>query len=350
MQQVDFMKTKDLGFKSENIISTAIFKDRSLGNKYETLKIELMQNPNVIDVAGFSVTPGIYPGYEIKFNPEGVTDEEGVNMMSLDVGYGYFSFFDIPIVQGREFSTEYGADSAGTVLINEKAAEFLGWDEPLGKEIKSERNGISATVIGVVKNYHAGNLREEIKPVVFTLMRSPAYVAVKTHPGSGPEVKEHIEKVINTFAPQLIVWSSFLDDTIANLYYTEERTGKIYRYSSLLSIVLACLGLFGLASFTAESRIKEIGIRKVMGASVFGIVRMISFDLVKLVLISNIIAWPVAWYFLKNWLMNFAYRININIGVFTLAAVAAVIIALATISAQTIKAAVANPVDSLRHE
>ncbi|MCP4725771.1 MAG: FtsX-like permease family protein [bacterium] len=350
LNQIDYLQNKDLGFEKDNIYTVSLYKDNNLRDRIETIKAEMLQNPDIIDVMAAFTFPGLFSGIEMKFSPEGFQSEDGVNMEWLDISYDYLDFFGITVVEGRNFMREMATDTVEAVLVNEKAVEDLGWKSPLGKFIDSRE--ISGKVIGVVKNFHTGPLYEEIKPTVFSLKRLPiSELFIKYRDGTDEKALiEYAGSVLNKFAPQLIVWGSYFEETLNNKYKKEDRTGNVYKFSSFLSIFLACLGLYGLASFTVENRKKEIGIRKVLGASVSTVIKLISIDFVKLVVIANVIAWPTAYVIMSKWLESFPYRIEITIMYFLLPAVIAVAITLFTVSFQSVKAALINPVNSLRNE
>jgi putative ABC transport system permease protein len=258
------------------------------------------------------------------------------------------------MIKGRGFSKEFGSDSTA-VIINETFAALLGYDEPVGKSLYvpsdlQSREVVPYKIIGVVKNFHFESLRKIIGPVCFRLGRSTGSALFKINTGDIKNLVSQTENQWKAMAPGMPFSYRFLDEAFDQMYRTEQRTGKVAMIFSLLAIVIACLGLFGLATFMAEQRTKEIGIRKVLGASVNNVLTLLSKDFVKLVLIAFVVAAPVAWWGMNKWLQDFTYRVNINWWVFALAGVAALMIALLTVSFQAIKAAIANPVKSLRTE
>jgi putative ABC transport system permease protein len=246
---------------------------------------------------------------------------------------------------GRFYSREFISDDANFVL-NESAIKRMDLNEPIGKRLTI--NGKTGTIIGVVKDYHGGSLRNFIQPKVISL-RNGFFVCVK-YSGSEQEIVSYLEQKWKKFVPGHPFRYQFLDESIENLYTTERKIGKIFGYFSGLAIFIACLGLFGLASFMAERRTKEIGIRKVLGAKVAGIVLLLSGEFTLWVLIANIISWPVAYWAASQWLQGFSYRINLGWEPFVLSAMVVLVISILTVSYQAIKAAVANPVESLRCE
>ncbi|MGH7600667.1 MAG: ABC transporter permease, partial [bacterium] len=235
-------------------------------------------------------------------------------------------------------------------LINQAAAKALGWNEPLGKRL-SMGNFYQGPVVGVVEDFHFESFHHEVKPILFMFNRGwPSYLAVRLRPGNVAAGIAEIQKLWKEFVPNTPLQYSFLDQEYQKLYDGEQRVAQIFITFSVLAILIACLGLFGLASFMAEQRTKEIGVRKVLGATVSGIVGLLSKDFVKLVLVGFIVATPLAYFAMQRWLQDFAYRIEIDWWVFALAGGIAFVIALLTVSYQALKAALANPVEALRYE
>jgi putative ABC transport system permease protein len=357
-RQLSFIRNKDLGFDKENVIRISIIKDKAFSMRSEMIKSELGQHPNILKVAVTSGSPGGYNGWPVPCVPEGFSEDNPVEMRGIRVGEEYFSFFNIDIVQGRDFSREITTDGESAVVVNETAARFLGWHHPVGKQIKSEefRSALNKTgvftVIGVVKDFHNSSLHEKIEPTVYTFFPHDHHaILLKIKPENIQETIAFIEKQWRELPTYLILNYQFLDEFFQRYRYSDDvKVSKVFTFSSILAIVLACMGLFGLASYTAERRIKEIGIRKVLGASVSNIILLLNKDFSLLVLIANVIAWPVGYYVMHRWLQDFAYRAGIAWWIFVLAAVMAFIITLLTISYQSIKAAITNPVDTLRYE
>jgi putative ABC transport system permease protein len=273
----------------------------------------------------------------------------------LSVGHGFLEALGIELKDGRDFSPEFPTDTLDAIILNETAVKQLGVPEPLlGQQIvwaEDQDTTYYAKVIGVVKDFHFTSLRLEIKPFAFVITPSRTWLfALKI---SGQDVRKTLSQIESTWAsmvPDRPFDYYFLDESIDKLYRSEQNFRTVFSSMTLLSLVIACLGLFGLAAFAAEQRTKEIGVRKVLGASVAGVIGLLSKDFVKLVLIANLIAWPIAWYAMNRWLQDFAYRVDISWWVFALAGGMALVIALLTVSTQAIKAALANPVESLRYE
>ena len=274
-------------------------------------------------------------------------------MQDWTIDYDYLPTMGMEIVKGRNFSREFGSDSTA-VIINEATAKILGYDDPIGKKIykivgHQTQETVPHIIIGVVKNFNYESLREGIAPLCMELGVSTYFASFKVQAEKIPGILSLAESKWKAMAPGMPFSYQFLDESFNDMYRNETRVGKIAFIFSLLAIVIACLGLFGLATFMAEQRTKEIGVRKVLGATVGNIVTMLSKDFLRLVFISSIFAFPLAWWFMHKWLQDFAFRINIGWWIFIFAAFIAVLIALITISFQAIKAAVANPVRALKN-
>jgi putative ABC transport system permease protein len=351
IQQLRFMNNRDLGYEKDQVITMRYYGD-GLENTYDAFYNELIKNSVVKNVGRSSRVP---TGRLL--DSQGAQIQKGDSMVSTDVviknvrvDHHFFDTYGIPMSAGRNFSKEIKSDDSLAFVLNESAVQMIGWtnDEAPGKVL--QYGGVKGQVIGVVRDFHFESLHEPIVPLVFHL--SPFFnrlsVAI-----AGKEMQAgvaHIEKTWKEFLPQRPFEYSFLSDQYRDLYEGEQKQSQLFLIFSGLAIFIASLGLFGLATFNTLQRIREIGIRKVLGASVPTILKLLSTEIVILVLIANLIAWPVAWYFMNQWLDGFAYRINMNIGIYLLAAIVAIIIALVTVSTQTIKAAMANPANTLRHE
>jgi putative ABC transport system permease protein len=354
-QQIQFMKTKQLGFNKEHVVIIPGI-DKRIQESYAGIRSQILAIPGVLDVGASSYVPGrgrIVGG----FIPEGLADGQNMTMDQLDVDFDYLPTMGIEMAAGRNFSSEMTTDPTETVLINETAARKIGWEDPVGKnfifQAEQGKSGETFTmrVIGVTKDFHMASLRQKIEPmIIFCTTRNLNVFSVRIAPENITGTMKLIESKWGEIAPNRPFDFLFLDESFDSQYRAEERVRSITLYFSFLAVFIGCLGLFGMASFTAEQRTKEIGIRKILGASVTGIVRLISREFIVLVLLSNVIAWPAAYYFLNQWLQSFAYRMQISWATFLLAGVVAVMIAVLTVSYQALKAALANPVDSLRYE
>jgi len=318
---------------------------------YQSFRNELLQSPNIVNVgASREIMGGSFSTYNIL--PEGVPEDEQWTVPVISVDYNFLPTMGIELSKGRNFSEDFPSDILGTVIINESLADLLNWDSPIGKTIVNGAPGDTlATVIGVAKDFNIKSLHQDVEPVVMYI--DPArlsYISIRVKPDNIPTTLDFIESKWADFDPGHPFEFTFLDDDIQSLYESEEIAGNLFSYFSLLAVFISCLGLFGLISFTAEQRTKEIGIRKVLGATVQGIVALLSKEFLILVAIANIAAWPIAYLVMNKWLQGFAYHIDIGIGIFVMSAVLALGIALITVSFQAVKAALTNPVDSLRYE
>jgi putative ABC transport system permease protein len=274
-------------------------------------------------------------------------------MFFICIDQDFFRTFEMSLIAGRNLSDEMGTDTSA-VIINEAAAQALGWDDPLGKEIRVLESPYRARVVGVVKDFHFQSLHEKIAPLVLGHWNNPIanidYFTARVQTVEMPATLASMQKIHEQFDQVTPFEYNFLDDRLNDFYQTDLRVGKIFGISAGLTILIACLGLFGLASFTVEQRTKEVGIRKVLGASVGGIIGLMSKDFAKLVLLANVVAGPAAYWAMNKWLGDFAYRIDLGIGIFAFAGGLALLIALLTVIMHAMKAALANPVEALRYE
>ncbi len=356
-RQLEYINNKNLGFDKENVL--IIPNAGRLGNQLAAFKQELQEQPQVINASISSGIPGrdSYGGTLYKGEPPENTDqglsitEEDQDFQNFSADYDYIETMGMELMSGRNFSSEYSSDSAA-FIINEAVARAFGWEDPVGKDIyvTGWDGQPRYQVIGVVRDYHLESLRNDIGPVVMSLGTTGQYLLVRIQPEDIRGSLAMIENKWREFAPNVPFDYSFLDDDFDFLLRDEQRFGQIVSAFTALTIFISCLGLFGLAAFAAERHTKEIGIRKVVGASVAQVVGLLSKEFLVLVLIANVIAWPVAWYAMRRWLEDFAYRIELGLGVFILAGLMALVIALVTVSWQTIRAATANPVEALRYE
>ena len=350
-RQMDYIRKKDLGFNQEHILHL-IFRGE-FGRKYEAVKQELLNHPAIVSITASNCSfvgrsNGIGMGHW-----EGKTQEGKIPMALHAVDYDFFQTFDMKLVQGRFFSREFSTDEKKNFIFNEEAIRAMGMESPLGKQVTCRvgREIQSGKIIGVVRDYHFNSLHNETRPLVFVM--APWWyrdVFVKIKPGNIAATILFLKETIMRIVPDYHFEYKFLDAEIDRLYRAEDRVGALLRYGALMVVFIACLGLFGLAAFIVEQRTKEIGIRKVLGASTTGISVMLSQEFVKWVLLANIIAWPLAYYAAHSWLHDFYYRIGISLWMFVAAGLVAMVIAVLTVSFQAVKAARSNPVDSLRYE
>jgi putative ABC transport system permease protein len=355
-KQLKHNQQMDIGLDKENLIY--ISNSQRLGKQEETFRKELLNLP---EVANATITTNIPAGgaFGDRYIPEPSDKEKNlspdISLYSYLVDEEFIPTMDIKIKQGRNFSKEFN-DSA-TVILNETAVRQAGWKNPIGQTISYPGGDYTKfTIIGVVKDFNVQSLHTPVVPFAIfhksskTYEEPFSYMAVRVKEGKTNAAIASLENKWKSFVPATPFDFGFLDQRLDKLYQSEQQSGKIFAVFSVLSIFIACLGLFGLATFSAEQRINEIGIRKVLGASVGNITGLLSKDFIRLVVIAFIIASPVAGYFMHEWLKDFAYRTNIEWWIFALAGIIAIAIAVFTVSFQAIKAAVANPVKSLRSE
>lgn len=349
--QLRYLQTKQLGFNKEQIL--IINNPGTLaGERIETFKEMLRQQAAVSQVSGSNFLPG-QRFSNIGFGAEDVKESFTLNIGVVD--YNYAQTIELEIVNGRFFDRDFKSDSVAAIL-NEKAVEILGWEDPLGKKINNwSREQGNFTVVGVVKDFHYESLHQEVRPMALFLSggyytRTERNISVRLNTADTPSAIAMIEAEWQKEASGMPFEYSFLDDDYNKLYINEQQTRKIFTIFSVLAIFIACLGLFGLASFITDQKTKEIGLRKVLGASVGRLTQMLNAIFVKWVAMASIIAWPLAWLAMNSWLQNFAYRVNQAWWMFVLAAVLALAISLLVVSMQTVKAALRNPIDSLKYE
>lgn len=353
-QQLHYMQQKSLGFDKEQI--AVIPYNSALNDKYEAFRNELLANSNFKNASRSSRIPtGRLLDAMDAYTMSGDSMRQSKTDIKLvAVDYDFMPTYGIKMAAGRNFSREYGTDTTGFVL-NESAVKALGWkssQDAVGRDFKY--GNIKGHVIGVTKDFHFENMHQSIVPLVFEMFppRISFFnnLSVKFSGNNTIAALEYLGTTWKKFLPEIPYEYTFLDENFDKLYQSEQRQGTIFTAFACIAIFIACLGLFGLSAFTITQRIKEIGVRKVLGANVGSIVALLSKDFLRLVLIAALIAFPVAWYSMNSWLKDFAYRIDIQWWVFVLAAVAATLVALLTVSYQAIKAALANPVKSLRTE
>jgi putative ABC transport system permease protein len=350
-KQLDYIQNIKLGYDKDQVL--VLPETWLLGKNQEAFHQQILQDPRVINVSVSGYLPaGSSYGNNFFIYPDNNVSQL-VKTLRYDVDYNYIATLGMKMSYGRNFSKDFGTDSTG-IILNQTAAKAFGWGQnALGKTISSrDNNGIqnSYHVIGVVKDFHFKSLHELISPLVMILSQGAGTMIVKVKTKDIAGLVSTLKKDWAELSPDGPMNYSFLDDRVNQTYEAEHKMGIILGIFSALTIFIACLGLFGLVTFTAEQRTKEIGIRKVLGAGVPGIVKLLSKDFLKLVLLAILIATPIAWWAMNKWLQDFAYRINISWWMFAIAGVVAVLIALITVSFQAIKAAIANPIKSLRTE
>jgi len=321
-------------------------REKILSSK-RAFKERLLTNPAIRGVTFLNQLPGKITNTWTWALPD---REDGIPVRVINADPDFIDLMEIEVIEGRNFSYETQTDLDYRFLINEEAVKQFGLSEPVGRTTNSGISTISFTIIGVVKDFHYNSLHTKIEPMGITWSYGTRRACIKMEGSHIQDTIQHIENVYKEFCPGFALEYSFLDETFAKQYESEKRLEKLLQYFVSLAIIISCLGLFALTAFVAEQKTKEIGIRKVLGSSKTGIFVLLSKSFAKWVLIANIISWPVAYYVLDNWLKSFAYHININIMIFVLSGLLALLIALLTVGYQAVKAASANPVDCLRYE
>lgn len=350
--QLHFMQNQELGFKKDHMLVIDFQYDEKITSHEETIKDQLTKIPGVTGASISSSIPGksnhIYP---TKLENKS-SDMQDFQLDTYFVDYDFLKQYQISVIAGRAFSKQFGSDLRETILINEAAVKSLGYSNPqevIGKRF-SQLN-VNGLVIGVVKDFHFRSFQEQVQPLMLRI--SPGFFTFLTLNVSSenmPERIQQLEKKWKELVPDLPLIYFFADEAYNKQYRDEQRFGKLFIGFAAFAILISCLGLLGLSAFSITRRTREVGIRKVMGASVSGIVGLLSIDFIKLVLVAILIASPVAWYAMNQWLLGFAYRIEISPWIFIIAGFIALIIAIATVSFQAIKAALMNPVKSVRSE
>ncbi|HLT72050.1 MAG TPA: FtsX-like permease family protein, partial [Cyclobacteriaceae bacterium] len=348
IRQLDFMNTRDLGYNKDQVVTLG----NEVGDRYEAFRNELLGNAAIRNVSRSSRVP---TGRLL--DSSGAQVQKGDSLASTDVtiknvrvDQDFFSTYDIPLVSGRNFSREIKSDDSLAFILNQNAVSMIGWteEEALGKVF--QYGGTTGQVIGVVQDFHFESLHEPIVPLVFH--QSPNYgnLSVAIASADMQQGLQHLEKVWKEFVPLNPFAYQFLSETYRQLYSSEQKQSQLFIVFSGLAIFIASLGLFGLATFNTLQRIKEIGIRKVLGASMGSILKLLTREIVLLILLANLIAWPIAWYLMDEWLSSFAYRITMGLSGYAFAGLAALLLALVTVGTQAIRAAMINPTQTLRNE
>jgi len=347
-KQLNYIRNKELGFNRQHVISLPI--NRPIAQNYQAFKTELLQNPQIAGVTSATGRPtqvgNINPVYW-----EGRGPDQYEIFKFIRVDYDYIKTFEMEIVDGRDFSRESPTDRE-CYIVNEEAVRFMKLEQPVGKLFSIWEN--QGTIIGVIKDFHSRPLHNEIEPLVITMWDNSdwafSYIFARISPENIPQTLEYVEKAWKKFSPNYPFEYLFLDDVFEQQYRADQQIGTIFKYFTILAIIISCLGIFGLAAFMAEQRTKEIGVRKVLGASVLEIVSLISKEFLILLAFANAIAWPIAYFFINRMLNNYAYRTGIALWVFLLAGASACAIAMITVSFHAVKAARTNPINALRYE
>ncbi|MEQ9591941.1 MAG: FtsX-like permease family protein [Cyclobacteriaceae bacterium] len=353
IQQLDYLNSRDLGFDKDQVVTLDYFDE--LSPSYDAFQNELLKSSTIKSTGRSSRVP---TGrlLDSQGAPSVVIGDSlvntGINTKNVRVDWDFFTTYGMEVIAGRNFSKSVPTDDSLAFIINETAARDYGFNSPQeGISKDFSYGGVVGKLVGVVKDFHFESLHQTIIPMVFHMDRDRYnVVSVKIASNNVQDGLQHLEKIWKEFLPNRPFEYRFIDDRYRQLYEAEQRQSQLFTIFSGLAIFIACLGLFGLATFNTLQRVKEIGIRKVLGASVPTILALLSKEIVLLILISSMIAWPIAWIFMNKWLASFAYHVDVNLLIFGMAAIVAVLIALITVSMQTIKAAMTNPSSTLRYE
>jgi putative ABC transport system permease protein len=352
-KQLRFIREKDLGLDRHNIVT--LMNNPDLNSRFDAFKNELEDEPGILHVTAAAQQP-TNVGQGVVIDWEGRQDEEQFAVMYTVVDYAFFETFKMDFIDGRSFSKAVSSDATEACIINETLSKMIGKESPLGKQIyfnhpefpESER---FVRIIGVVKDFHSESMHNSIRPFLFRIHRPfHMYVFIRIDPRGTQETIGRIGKIFERFSPGYPFQYIFLDDLYESQYRSEKQLGQLFRIFGAFAIFISCLGLFGLASYTAEQKTKEVGIRKVLGASVSSVILLLSKQLARWVLLANVIAWPFSYLMMSRWLNEFAYRIHIGWSVFIISGFFALLLAIVTVGYQAAKAAVANPVDAIRYE
>jgi putative ABC transport system permease protein len=350
-KQLQYMNNRDLGYNKDQVITLQYFNE--LGPSYDAFHNELLKHSAIGNASLSSRIPTsrlLDSQGSAQVQKGDTLANTGVMLKNIRIDHEFFETYQIPLVAGRNFSKSIKTDDSLAFILNESAVEMIGMsaDELLSRDF--QYGGVKGRVVGVVKDFHFESLHEPIVPLVFHPARFYGNISVRISGNQMQDALQHIEKVWKNFLPHRPFEYSFLSMQYEQLYLAEKKQGQLFIAFSGLAIFIASLGLFGLATFNTLQRLKEIGIRKVLGASVGNIVQLLSREMIMLILVANLIAWPIAWYFTDQWLSGFAYRIDADVLLYLLAAFIALTIALLTVGSQTMKAAMTNPSQTLRNE
>ena len=347
-QQMKYIQNKDLGYEKHQLVYLRM--NENIRENYKTIKQQLLQDPNITNITSSQVLP-IYACPSLTLSQwEGKDDDRTLTLHFFPIGFDFFETMGITMVEGRAFNEEMSSDTINSFILNEEAVRQMGMENPVGKTITLQ-GGEPAYIIGIMKDFNFNTIRNKIAPLMLYIDPNQSRVCfIRISGNDTQKTLDYIGKTWKSFEPDYNYDYQFLDERLDNLYRAEQRSNTLINYFTIFAIFISCLGIFGLASFMAEQKTKEIGIRKVMGASVSTIVSMFSSEFVKLVIIGNVLAWPLAWYAMNKWLENFAYHTKLSWWMFAIGAILSILVVLITISYQSYKAATRNPSNSLRYE
>jgi putative ABC transport system permease protein len=346
-RQMRFMQSQDLGYDKSDLLVCSL--PEYMYKNYAALKTELLRYRDIKNVtACMNLPTWVGPSYSLS-DWDGRDSDKEIYMYHGSVDYDFFETFGIPIIQGRVFSRDFATDTETALIVNEEALRVMGMQDPIGKRMGHfKRDGV---IVGVMKDYHYATLRDRIGPLVLDLdPQATNFLVIKVGPENLPSTSAWIEKVWNRYDPEQTFEAKQLDEILDEVYLTESIISRFFRYATYLALLISCLGLFGLAAFAAEQRLKEVGIRKVFGATTTDVFNMLSKEHLKLIAISNVIAWPLGYFIMRIYLQNYPFRVSLGIEIFLLSAFAAFAIAFITVFSHTFKASRADPAELLKYE
>jgi putative ABC transport system permease protein len=342
------MKNKDLGFDKDEVIYLPL-KSETLNKNARALKTEIKASSRVVNATATSRIVGdIYGGWSVK-TPE---QQTGIEMSALFTDFDFVDTFGLEIIEGRDFSRDISTDATEAFLLNQSAAGKIGLQNAIGQPLEIS-GGLKGNVIGVLKDFNAKSLHTATEPLIVSYIPHESwnqFLAVKINPGPVQDVLDNLAAAWKTFEKDIPFEYFFLDERLDAMYKNEERFGRLIIRFALLAVFIGCLGMFGLSAFTIEKRTKEIGMRKVLGASMSNLLVLLSKEFIWWVTIANIIAWPIAYFAMERWLRNFAFRIGLNPLTFLAAGLSALLITLLTVGYHALKASRTNPIHSLKYE
>jgi putative ABC transport system permease protein len=347
-QQMDFIQDRDLGFDRDQVMALQLVDD-DFSEYYTRLQSRLMQNRFVTSVSAGDIFDGNNGSQPI--SQPGVETQDATQMDILGAHYDYFKTIGVEVLEGREFSAAFPGDTANGVILNESAVRTLGWDDPVGQRIRVGDIKTDATVVGVVKDFHYRSLHEPIKPLaIFVPETNMHQILIRTSPGESDALIASLRRDWEAIVPNLPFDLRFLDERLQHRYLADKSFSRLIYLFTGLTLLIASLGLYGLVAILLSFRVREIGIRKVLGSSTIGIVVVVTRDFIKVVIVALVIATPFTWYFMDQWLADFAYRIEIQWWVFLVAGVIAMMVATLTVSMLSTRVALAHPMNALRSE
>ena len=351
LQQLQFLNNRPLGYTKDQVVTLRYF--RELAPNYDAFYNELKKQSSIKNSARSSRIPTgrlLDSQGTARIQKGDSLSDTNVVLKNINIDHEFFDTYQVTLAAGRNFSKDIKSDDSLSFILNESAVKMMGMTNETITDKDFQYAGIKGRVIGVVKDFHFESLHEPIVPIVFQAAPFHNRISIKL---SGNDVQSgiaSIERVWKEFIPHRPFEYEFLSSQYKQLYEAEQKQGQLFIIFACLAILIACLGLFGLATFNAMQRVKEIGIRKVLGASVPSIIALLSKEIMVLIVVANLLAWPLAWYFMNQWLSTFAYHVDMGIFAYMLAGAVAILIALITVSSQTIKAAINNPANTLRYE